>query len=393
MSAINTPIVPSKTTSENTENEFEVIESSIGDMSKKTPVSPSSGEEQQQPDLENTGRAEDKPQDEEEEEEEAGMKAESKRLYDSGTTRPGEDIDWLDEMPEKFKNEGDVEAARRGYAILLRTQLVGRRQKLHSIVVQSPLLKDALKGIMSNYPGLLLAKDPLVFDAPFKAFVHRWHEFCEACSKHKDERTREHLNILKSAVEPELKEPFQAIENFAKYGAIEFDYLWTVFSPSSIVIAMRNKAQCAFKIRKTENKIHDGQMYFILHCYFVDWNGKGFGRSLSIIAIPHFEGSSTMSDLPAYPLEYHPEKDAVRALLLERGTAFRNLAGVCYRAYDGIGIDYTRTPPAFLNVNGRIVVDARTRHSSPSNINLQHGPLTQTLQKPTSVSTPTSTFL
>jgi hypothetical protein len=286
-----------------------------------------------------------------------GMKCESKRLYE--LERHENEIVWVDDMPEKFQVPAldDIEAARRDYAILLRTQLVQRQQKVHSIVVQSPLIKSALKGILNNYPGLFLQKDPLVFEAPFKAFVHRWDAFCAACERHDDLKTRQHLILLKENLEPELQPSFNAISNFIKYKVVEFEHLWAIYAPTSIIVAQKDKAECAFRVRKVEVKIQEDQKFLVIQCHYVDWDGEKFGRSLQVLAIAEYEGTAGLGELTAFPLEHHPDKAAIQEQLLERGRKFESLAGILYRSYEGIAYDMTQGKPAPKFVKGRIVID------------------------------------
>jgi hypothetical protein len=288
---------------------------------------------------------------------EDGLQPSSKRLYESiganGYT------DWVEEMPEELKNPvPDTESSNKGFALLLRTQVINRKQKLHSIVIQSPLLREALRGVLASYPGIHLASDPLVFEAPFKPFVHRWQQLVDACENHEQQNSRQHLCLLKSALEPELKEAFAMIKNFAEHGVIEYRYLWAVFAPGSIAISERGKVVHACKVLKTAYKKQDDEYYFFIHGYSVDWNGKIFGRALQVLAIPEFEGSADRLELSTLPLEYLPDKESTKEMLVERGRLFASVAGVFYKAYDGVGIDKFSIRSTAYHVTGRVVIDA-----------------------------------
>jgi len=47
---------------------------------------------------------------------------------------------------------------------------------MHSIVVQSPYLKDFLKQVLTGYPGVTVGLDRLEFAGRFEPLIHRWKE-------------------------------------------------------------------------------------------------------------------------------------------------------------------------------------------------------------------------
>lgn len=71
-----------------------------------------------------------------------------------------------------------------------------------------------------------------------------------------------------------------------------------------------------------------------------------------------FEGTRPITNLPTLPLEFHTNKDELKAKLIERGGKVENFAGSHYRAYNGVG---WRTGQMGnkeqYSVKGRIVID------------------------------------
>jgi hypothetical protein len=94
----------------------------------------------------------------------------------------------------------------------------------------------------------------------------------------------------------------------------------------------------------------DGKKYLLLYCYYIDWDGTKFGRALTHLAIPEFEGSATPLDLKTYPLAYHPQKDLLIAKLTRRGKKFQEYADTLNKAYDGIAVDNTGQCPVPYHV-------------------------------------------
>jgi hypothetical protein len=266
---------------------------------------------------------------------EAGMKSEPKRLY------PREDgygnVEWVDEIPKKVMDQaygyGD---AWKEYAVLLRTDLSAGEQRLNSIVIQSPLLKARLNSFFGEYPSFYIGEGKdAVIEKPFIPFVHCWETFTSACDEQSDTSTQEHMKVLKVALEPELRETFSVIEKFKSHGMIRFDQLWMIFPPGSFVFSERDGIERIYKLRRTELRKETmfSSKYFFLHSYYIDWDGTMYGHALDIDGIEAFEGSKKFTDLGIYPLEAHPEKDAVAERLVARGRKFAAYTGVHYLAY------------------------------------------------------------
>jgi hypothetical protein len=86
---------------------------------------------------------------------------------------------------------------------------------LHSIVIQSPPLKQLLGRILDGYPGITLELDRLEFIAPFECFVQRWERLIavqnelEADAESQAKLENEcsdlaHLRLLRSVLYEEL---------------------------------------------------------------------------------------------------------------------------------------------------------------------------------------------
>ena len=82
---------------------------------------------------------------------------------------------WSDKYPRLAKDPPENEHTSR-YALIVRSHNskdTRKKLELHSIVVQSPLLKHALGTIFKGYPGITTDVDRLEFKEPFEPFVHR----------------------------------------------------------------------------------------------------------------------------------------------------------------------------------------------------------------------------
>jgi hypothetical protein len=70
----------------------------------------------------------------------------------------------------------------------------------------------------------------------------------------------------------------------------------------------------------------------------VDWNGSHFGCSVECIDIWEFLGTTRIVGLVTPPLNFHPQEEETREVLVQRGKAVEELAGCHYKEYDGFAV-------------------------------------------------------
>jgi hypothetical protein len=84
-----------------------------------------------------------------------------------------------------------------------------------------------------------------------------------------------------------------------------------------------------------------GEPIYNINCYSIDWDGEVFGRRHEYVVNNSFEGTRAITRLPAYPLEFHPNKSKLLKELLERGKKWAIFAGYHYMAYKGVALGYS----------------------------------------------------
>lgn len=270
-----------------------------------------------------------------------GMNCEPKHVYE-GEKKCDCCINWVEEKPEQKDPIESEKTA--GYALLIRNKIShgsdGRKaMEIHSIVIQSPLLKRFLGGVLENYPGVTTTLDRLTFSSPFAPFVHRWDRFEKAIEEEKDELTKSHVNLLLSVLEAELLDTRTAMKDFVANTVIPFEHLWTIFVPGEIVFTMMDDQECAFRLKDAIYEKTWGVKIFRLHCEFVDWDGDKYGKDIECLSVRSYPGTKAITELPIFPLQYHSEKEAVQTKIMARARKFQELASVLYRAYEGVAIE------------------------------------------------------
>ncbi|KAM5344895.1 hypothetical protein ACJ41O_010757 [Fusarium nematophilum] len=289
-------------------------------------------------------------EDEDEEKKEkvmVGLLADSKDLY--AKYDQNGDRSWTDKYPDDLEEAAENEETQK-FAVIIRKSDPRR---------PTPTSLSSSTAWSSSYPGIVTDVSRLKFHAPFECFVHRWDKFAAAKDDESyDDVTREHVSLLFKIMKEELGEIIQLREDYFKNRAVAFDHVWTLFPPGCTVWGSKNGKPVAVRFDSGYyGKTQCGSVY-VLQCKIIDWDGKIMGWTDLNQQIGDFLGTVPFSELPCYPLEYHPRLDAARNLLLERGRRFEALAGYCYKAYKGTAIWHVDARKSRKEtVQSRIVID------------------------------------
>lgn len=264
----------------------------------------------------------------------AGSISDVKNIYRSPQDKDGQ-WTWVNKYPEDVEDAAENEETAR-YAVLVRNiKSPDSRKKLeaHSIVIQSPWLKTALGHILEDYPGVACELERLIFEAPFKPFVHRWKGMAKYRERDDlDDTTKEHLTILHNILQYEIGDNIKVFEDYMEKGVVTYEHLWMVFQPGSPILAAHKGPLSAFELDDTVYMDTQQRGKFLrINCDCVDYDGKSFRRCREKIDIPQFIGTMSIIELSAYPLTFHPSPDEITASLSKRGQLFEDLAGHHYK--------------------------------------------------------------
>lgn len=271
----------------------------------------------------------------------SGMRCDIKNLYQGEEDRRGR-FTWVDKYPEDWEEAAEnAETAR--FALLVRNKKSfdsRKKSEIDSIVVQSPLLKAVLETVLEGYPGITTGLDRLTFSAPFQPFVHRWERLVEAKDATDDVETKEHVDLLFSTLETELKDTIKAKNDLVSHGVCTFEHVWTIFEPGDFVFTTRDSAECALQLQSADYRDTRCGRAYSLNSDEVDWDGENFGRNRTTLNIYKFNGTLPISQLGVYPLKYHSDEAQLKERLIERGRVFERLRGYHYRHFKGIAIGH-----------------------------------------------------
>lgn len=302
---------------------------------------------------------------------EIGMTSQSKNLYSGKEDKRGR-FQWQSTIPEDVgKPAEDAEAQK--YAILVRHIKIfhdpRRVLSMHSIVVQSPLLKELLGEVLAGYPGVTVGLQRLEFSGRFEPLLHRWKELTKALDglKKAVEPAEDspatikykHAKLLYDLLSSEFKEVIDSSADMKDQGVMTYELLWTLFHPGTYVYAKAQGQDRVFRLASSRyGQDRNGNPVYWVSCQYIDYDGTRFGTNKLNMMIPKYEGTKPIAHLAVLPLSFHATGDEIKAKLIQRGQKMEALAGSHYRAYNGVGWRMgSMGQIEKYSIKGRVVVD------------------------------------
>ena len=216
---------------------------------------------------------------------EPGMLLESKDLYRSDPR-----AEWGVWAPDDIGIDAKETEASAKFALIVKRDKIQEEDgssalKLHSIQVQSPLIKELLGPVFQDYPGIKTSLKKLRFSAPFREFFYRWSEFVLASKQSdKDDHLKgAHFKLLFDVISAEIKPHIEEVTDLIKNEVINFPYLWAIFEPEMDVYSLVDGQHRLYRMKSAKYvELPGGGNLFQLSCQFVDTDGTNFGDNYGV---------------------------------------------------------------------------------------------------------------
>jgi hypothetical protein len=248
----------------------------------------------------------------------------------------------------------DKDEDKEKYAFILRKMVQDNdksREISSEIDITNPDLWTLLKDKLSHYPYHIYRDSPVTLYSPYESIVFEFDalmKVTEAESSSEtgtEKRTREDLKLLLDTIsggssgDEKLDKYFKVRQGYKKQTpeTIQFDDLWTVFQPGTLVYGQPFQGQPQVFVvkdnfrpwpwQRPDQRARGGarSATWELDAWSYDWRDGSFSRCLFVLNFDHFEGHLPLTSLPYYPFELHPEYEAKRAELIARGRSFRKI--------------------------------------------------------------------
>ncbi|KFY51030.1 hypothetical protein V496_08991 [Pseudogymnoascus sp. VKM F-4515 (FW-2607)] len=288
-----------------------------------------------------------------------GMRPETKQLY-----RPDDRSTWDEWNPGNVRTDAEAGSFAQECALIVRREphpSNNNQAALHSITVQSPLIKKVLEGTFQGFEGLNMQLKQLTFKAPFHPFYYRWHRFEKLRQDEQDQNTKNHLDLLYAILSKEILPHIEVMEDLTKNKVISFDYLWTIFSPGMEVYTKIDGHDRIVLLRDSRYGANMSGEYFSLEFRYIDCDGLRFGYVETSLEINSFDGVKKLVDLDAFPSHIHPDVEGLVRQLYARGNKLTQLNGFHHMSYSGFYTARSSRQVRKRHVeSGRIIIDPHT---------------------------------
>ncbi|KAK2052367.1 ATPase [Colletotrichum caudatum] len=251
------------------------------------------------------------------------------------------------------------------------------KYKATLVDVKSKLLRESLQEVMGNIKGVSLVDEtPKVNPNMLFLYLEDFRKYHKQLKKtvvvgadkkerkkHKNhiKTKRQHLKVLLKYLDKDYAHVKKSLYPMLENGLITFDLLWALFKPNTLVYTTTYGSPDEpriFKVEQAEklSSMMKGDFYW-LDGKYLEFDGKQFGYGTLCEEILEFRGARKITSLSAFPLNFHKDKEAVKAALIERGKKFVQLGGVHYRSHHGLAYFKKKKAVIKVNVNSRVMVD------------------------------------
>ncbi|KXJ95673.1 hypothetical protein Micbo1qcDRAFT_187561 [Microdochium bolleyi] len=227
-------------------------------------------------------------------------------------------------------------------------------------------MRSVLDKVLAKYQDLDLEVENYTFDPPLMPLVHRWEDLktYHACAT--PGPLRNAASALIAFLAPLIASSVASLAQTKRSGKVSFPDLWQIFPPSSIAKTTIYGAETVCRVIKYKKKprTNCNPEGWVIHLEYVDWNGQETGWASTSVTIWEYAGYRRVTSLPAFPLTFAREEEAIRAQMIERGRKFEKLRGYHYMMSNGAKILLETEKPEQRPVAGKVCVDAYAYYRS-----------------------------
>ena len=159
-----------------------------------------------------------------------------------------------------------------------------------------------------------------------------------------------YLGLLNNFIAKEHAQILEKIRELTSCGEITYELLWGLIIPRTVIFMTCPTTSEPRAARvQSMRLIHqmDGSSFWRLACEYIDVNDDSdsdkdhpqdqFGLADISLTISSFSGIMKICDLSVFPVDRHPQRDAVKRLLIERGRKWVAYNGKYHIQYNGLG--------------------------------------------------------
>ncbi|KAK2734388.1 AAA family ATPase [Colletotrichum kahawae] len=188
---------------------------------------------------------------------------------------------------------------------------------------------DIAKGLVN----INLHQDPIIIPSPYVEIYYCERRIQEALDVAMDKSLCDQLRLLQKFREDYMARTVNDLHALEPSGLITFDLLSFIFAPGHPVV-LTNRYLSHFPTHWTAllhscHFIQDGRddknLELELRLKYTGFNGTVFGSVNTTITLDRFIGTKNITELPVYPIKYHPDHHNLLESLKVRGLEYSRL--------------------------------------------------------------------
>lgn len=233
--------------------------------------------------------------------------------------------------------------------------------RYHLLELQNPLLVAAVAELLKKQDMHIDVCQNAKFMYPFPELYFGYDDIV---AKHRslDEKDPAHpvrpfLLLLIRLLDDIFTDTRAQLKGLRTDNLISFTLAWTLFPKNTTVISWGNNCELLFKVTETAYQSSNGKKALIVKGKVLRFDGRGFLWEEYCMRFNSFAGNLPVTELPAYPLEFHDTAADVRARLTARGKKVLDYQGLTYVNYTGIVIHVEDKDTSKHNADGRVLID------------------------------------
>jgi hypothetical protein len=296
---------------------------------------------------------------------EHGATASVKTFYEGPDSREGV-YRWVDYPPKQLRKS----AAKAHNRVAIHVFKVKNTEKPvisgrfslrhHMVEVQNPLLVAALAEILKEQDIHLDPGENASFKYPFQEL---YFSYDDIVAKHRalgdtdpSHPLKPFLRLFIALLDDIFADTRAKLKALQADGLVSFKLAWAFFPKNTTVISWGNNCELLSRVTGTTYQtLGSRAMGLTIQCEVLRFDGSNFLWDDYSISIPAFGGNRPITELAAYPLEFHDAAEDVRARLTSRGRKALDYQGLAYASYSGIAVDMQSGGKH--NVDGRVLID------------------------------------
>ncbi|KAF2670112.1 P-loop containing nucleoside triphosphate hydrolase protein [Microthyrium microscopicum] len=284
------------------------------------------------------------------------------KTYYEGPKSREDYYDWSEAPPKQLSKKAALKADRIAVKLYkvkdTSKPVIGSRfwLKYHMLEVQNPALISALKPLLEKQDVYVDPSEITKFMEPFRPLYFCHDEIAELHQNTEGDALKQQLLLLLKVMAEVFGTTKSQVKQLMASGLMNFKMAWIYFPKDCVVYHPGKDCERIFKIVDTKY-LSKPQPHLAITAKEIQFDGACYSWAEVEFQLLPWEGNKPIKEVSIFPLEFHPDADAVRSRMIARGKKVLDFQGLSYSTYTGVAFWVGPKCTEKHNVDGRILID------------------------------------